>query len=410
MRFPGEKIINKKGEYEIPGAGKVVFWIGFTEKPIRDPESRGLIVLARGKLVQEPWFFDVVGGTYGQHGMQYITGEIEADFLDDKTDFITTGRESAMWSLPVPSLLKKWGHDKIKAVLEKWADERGRLKIEHIQRTTPYIERINRFPTRQRKELTTVVRRMASIPTIEDERLVELVRSLIQAYENKELSRMIDEITSLTPDAQAKLYEILREFQVLESVSLAQIVRSHIRIIEKFAEMIDAGVPEKPDMQNYLKEYPWLINPTYLGLSHEKRLETILVEEFHHKPKGKEKRKRLDFFCLGELGRAFVVEVKRPQDKIGRQEIQQIETYIDYLRRENEKITDKEKQKTFFGYLIGSNFSEDTKGLRDRVHSYGIYTQTWDSLLETAKRSHKEFFDAMKSRVPEDDPRLEDFN
>jgi len=410
MRFPGEKIIHKKGEYEIPGAGKIVFWIGFTEKPIRDPVSRGLIVLARGKLVQEPWFFDISGGVYGQHGMQYMTGEIEADFLDEKTDFITTGRNSIMWTMPVPNKLKTWGHDKVKAVLEKWANERGRLKIEHIQRATPYMERIKRFPTRQRNELTSVVRRMASITTIEDERLVELVRSLINAYENKELSHMIDELSALAPDAQAKLYEILTEFRVLEAVSLSQIVHSHIRIIEKFEQMVSAGVPERPDMQNYLMDYPWLINPTYMGLSHETRLETILKDKFHHKPKGKDKRKRVDFFCLAELGRAFVIEIKRPQDKIGREEIQQLTRYVDFLRDENEKITDKEKQKTFFGYLIGSNYDSESKGERDRAFKDGIYTQTWDTLLETAKRSHKEFFDAVKKKIPQDDPRLEDLN
>jgi len=199
---------------------------------------------------------------YGQHGMQYMTGEVEADFLDEIIDFVTTGRNTVMWSMPIPSLLKKWGQEKVAGVLTKWANERGKLKIQHVARASPYMERIKKFPKRQRQELESVVHKMASIETIEDDRLVELVRSLIHAYENKELTHMIDEVSALSPDAQAKLYEILQEFQVLESVSLAQIVKSHIRIIEKFEEMIDAGVPEKPDMQNYLRDYPWLIDPT----------------------------------------------------------------------------------------------------------------------------------------------------
>ena len=99
-----------------------------------------------------------------------------------------------MWSLEIPSLLKKWGQTKIISVLAKWADERGKIKIEKIQRATPYMERIQKFPKRQQKELTAVVTKMASIETIEDDRLIELVRSLINAYENKELTHMIDEI------------------------------------------------------------------------------------------------------------------------------------------------------------------------------------------------------------------------
>ncbi len=410
MRFDKEKIIHKKGEFQIPGAGTVVFWIGFTEKPIHDDESRGIAVLSRGKLVQEPWFFAITGGTYGQHGMQYMTGEIEADFLDEKTDFVTSGRNSVMWSMQVPSLLQEWGKAKIIAVLSKWADERGKIKIKNIQRATPYMERIQKFPKRQQKELTAVVTKMASIETIEDDRLIELVRSLIHAYENKELTHMIDEVSSLSPDAQAKLFDILQEFKVLESVSLAQIVKSHIRIIEKFEEMVAAGVPEKPNMQNYLRDYPWLIDPTYMGLSHEKRLETILKEKFHTKTKRKDKNKRIDFFCLGELGRAFVIEVKRPQDKIGRTEIQQLTRYVDFLRQENNKISELESKKTFFGYLIGSNYSEDAHGEMGRAQRDGIYTKTWDTLLDTAKKSHQEYFKAIRKNVPDDDPRLEDFD
>jgi len=147
-----------------------------------------------------------------------------------------------------------------------------------------------------------------------------------------------------------------------------------------------------------------------MGLSHEKRLETILKEKFKIKTKAKGKNKRVDFFCLGELGRAFVIEVKRPKDNIGIEEIQQLTRYIDFLRSENNKVTDLEGQKTFFGYLIGSKFSEDSKGERDRAQRDGIYTKTWDGLLDTARRSHQQFFDAMKEKIPEGDPRLENFN
>ena len=407
---PGEKIIKKKGELDIPDAGHIKYWIGFTEKPIKRSESRGIIVLSRGRLVQEPWFFDMSGGTRGQHGMQYMTGEIEADFLDDEVDHVTTGRDSAMWSMPAPSLLKEWGVQKIKFVLEKWAEERGRQKMQVLERASPYMERIKKFPKRQRKELESVVRNMASIETIEDDRLSDLVRSLIQAYENTALAGMIDEISALSLDAQAQLYKILQEFQVLESVSLAQLVRSRIRIIEKLEKMIDKGVREKPDMQNYLKEYPWLINPAYTGLSHERRLDTILLQKFNVKTKSRGKNKRVDFFCLGDSGTAHVVEIKRPGNTVSYEDIQQLVKYVDFLRREHERETDLEGRRTFYGWLVGSGFSDDSEGERNRAFKDGIYTKTWDSLLDTARRSHKEFFDAMRRKVPEGDPRLENFD
>lgn len=417
IRFPsnrhkvaGEKITEERGELDIPGAGSVRYWIGCTKMPIKRSEMRGITVLSRGRLVQEPWFFDISGGTRGQHGMQYITGEVEADFLDDKTDHVTTGRSAVMWEAPIPAVLKEWGVEKVKFVLEKWAEERGKKKLESLKRASPYMERIKKFPKRQRKELESVVRNMASIETIEDDRLVELVRSLIHAYENTALSGMIDEVSDLPVDAQTKLYEILQEFQVLESVSLAQLVRSRIRIIEQLEKMIDEGAREKPDMQDYLKEYPWLINPAYTGLSHEKRLDTLLRNEFGVETDAAGGNRRADFFCLGDSGTAHVVEVKRPQATVTRKDVQQLVQYVDFLRMESEKATSVEERRTFYGWLIGSTFKEDSKGERDRAFKDGISTKTWEHLLRTARRSHKEFFDAMKKKVPEDDPRLENFD
>lgn len=80
--------------------------------------------------------------------MQYMTGEVEADFLDEGTDFVTSGRTGVMWSMEAPGLLQEWGKDKVTAVLAKWADERGKIKIEKIRRTSQYVERIKRLPKR----------------------------------------------------------------------------------------------------------------------------------------------------------------------------------------------------------------------------------------------------------------------
>ena len=407
--FDNEEVVDGKLVAKIPGAGKVTYWIGFTEKPIKDDESRGVTVLARGKLVQNPWFFEFSGGTYGQHGMQYMTGEVEADFIDEEDeDLVTTDRGSVQWSQEVPSLLRQWGQAKIADVLRIWAEKRAEIKIRKIQRETPFMDRIEKFPLRERTELKKVVTKMASIETIEDDRLVELVKSLINAYENKYLMHMVEEVSSLSPDAQVKLYDILKEFKVLEAVTLAQIVHSHIAVIKKFEEMVDSGVREKPDMQNLLKDNPWLIDPKWFALSHEERLETVLKKKFSVATRSKGKTRRLDFFCLGELGRAFVIEVKRPGEKIGKGELQQIEDYVDFLRREQRKVNDMSKQKTIFGYLVGTDFDEESTGKRERLQKDGIYTETWESLLDSARRSHKEFYDALKKRAPEDDPRMED--
>ncbi len=408
--FEGEATRDGRAHTAVRGAGRIAYWIGLTEKPIKEPAMRGISVMSRGKMVQEPWFFEVTGGMYGQHGMQYMTGEIEADFLDEKTDYVTTNRGGVLWSQGRPAKLLEWGQHRVAEVLRRWAEERGRVRIEKIKRDAPFMDRIKKFPSRDRKEIQSVIHKMASIETIEDRRLNELARSFIDVYENRRLTDMIGRISSLEPHAQAMMYEILSDFQVVEAVSLAQIVQTRLKIISKFEEMIRKGAREVPDMQRHLKNHPWLISPSYAGLVHEQTLDKTLREKFGAGSKARAGKMRPDFFCMGELGRAFVIEIKRPGVTIGRKGIRQLEDYIDFFTNENAKTTKKEDKKTFFGYLIGSKFADDTEGLRDRAAAAGITVTTWDALLRTAKNEHKDFYSAMKKRAPGDDPRMADLD
>ena len=409
-RFEGEATRGGRAHATLRSAGRIAYWIGLTEKPIKEPALRGISVMSRGRMVQEPWFFEVAGGVHGQHGMQYMTGEVEADFLDEKTDYVTTNRGGVLWSQDKPARLLEWGQRKVAEVLRRWAEERGRMRIEKIKRDAPFMDRIKRFPDRDRKEMESVIRRMASIETIDDRRLNELARSFIDVYENRRLTDMIGKISSLAPHAQAMMYEILSDFQIVEAVSLAQIVQTRVRIISKFEEMVRKGAREVPDMQLHLKNHPWLISPSYSGLVQEQTLDRTLREKFGGELKTRAGRRRPDFFCMGELGRALVIEIKRPGVRIGRKEIRQLEDYVDFLANENRKTTKKEDQKTFFGYLIGSKFSDDTEGLRDRAAAAGITVTTWDALLRTAKNAHRDFYSAMRQRAPDDDPRMVDLD
>jgi hypothetical protein len=58
------------------GEGKEVrWWIGFTEKPIKDDLLQGISVLVRGKQAQRPFKFERTGGMPGQLGYEYLVGD-----------------------------------------------------------------------------------------------------------------------------------------------------------------------------------------------------------------------------------------------------------------------------------------------------------------------------------------------
>ena len=400
------------GADDVIGSGTVRWWVGFTKAPITDEASRGISVLSRGKMAQAPFYFDLSGGVHGQHGMQYMAGEVQADFLDDAVDLISTDRASVLWEDPRATPLREWGRNKVRELLSEWAARRESTHVQHLRDTTAYFERLERFPERERAELRAAIAKLASIDTIDDSRLDELVGYLFKAYENETFLELLRAISATHEAAQAELLELFKEWGVLEAISVAQIVRGRIEVIRKFGEMIKARVPEKPDMQNFVRDRPWLMNPQWDVLQHERSLDRVLADNFHVAGNpdydGPDASKRLDFFCLADSSLAVVVELKRPGDLIGLRELHQLSRYVDYLRA-RERASNDPAHRSFkvWGCLVYGRLRADAEGERDRLERNDIHVVTWDKLLEDAQRSHREYLEVVKARAPENDPRIQ---
>lgn len=406
FRFPPES--GKWQPEDVPGFGTVRWWVGFTKDTIPHEDARGVSILARGKLVQTPWFFGLSGGVYGQHGLQYMTGEVVADQLDEDADLIATDRASVLWEDPRAKVLADWGKDKVKELLGKWAEKRTETKLKHIRDTTKYWDRIERFPERERRELKAAIGKIAAISTIEDDRLDELVDFLIKAYENDLFMTVIRQLNAASVEEQQKLLEIVKEWDVLEAIATAQVVKGRLEVIEKFQQMIAAGVREKPDMHDHLRDHPWLIDPTWNMVEHERSLDKVLAEQFKVEPQElPDGRRRLDFFCLADPGKAIVVEVKRPGESSGKEELRQLQDYVHYLREYEDQESDPERQnRTVVGYLICGELAHEANQLRDEMRPTGMFVRTWAGLVKAAEEAHREFLRVVKTRAPAEDPRI----
>jgi hypothetical protein len=347
------------------------------------------------------------GGVYGQHGLQYMTGEAVGDWLDEKEDLVATDRASVLWEHPLAQPFQQWGQQEVKELLEKWVEGRTREKVEHLTRKTPFMARVAKFPAREQRELTKAIQKLTEIPTIDDERLQELVEFLVRAYENEHFLDLIRQLNAAEPNALAEVLGLLAEWDVLEAVATAQIVRGRLQIIDTFEQFIDSGVPEKPDMHDFLKEHPWLIDPTWTTVEHEIGLDHVLAKHFGKKRGQNRQRSRLDVFCLADTTRVIVVELKRPGEKASKKELRQLTDYVDYLRAQEEQGSDPERpRRSVNGCLVPGKLGEDARAERDRLHPYGIFVRPWSVLVNTARQGHQHFFDVVKKRAPADDPRI----
>ena len=222
----------------LPDGNSLKWWAGFCKNTIPDEEMRGFVVYVRGKLAQAPWFFDLSGGVWGQHGMQYLTGEIRADYLDDHRDLIATDRGAVRWEDPMAAPLKAWGQSKVRNLLEEWTVKRRRAKITN-PRVIIYIERAKRLPPRDRKIFEQVVDRICSIPQLGKDKegkeiTDELVEFAYNALTNHSFLETIRRLNTAPADDIDKFSEIVSEWDIIEAVNTAHLVKGRVEIITKF--------------------------------------------------------------------------------------------------------------------------------------------------------------------------------
>lgn len=391
---------------DIPGLGTIRWWAGFTRKPVKYHHAKGMAIMTRRRLAQEPFLFNIAGGFWGQAAKEYLVGEVEADMLDEEEDLIATGRSTILWEHEKAQLLLQWGQDKVKALCGLWLEGRIEKREDRLDKATNYLRLIEDYPRRERKELNTFVRKVITVPGIEDDRLQDLVLSVVHAYGDTVVVNLIREINAAEhPDEFTKL---IADWNVVVAIRVYQTVKGKLAIIDRLAEMIAARAREVPELQGFLKDNPWLLDPKWEVLEHEKNLDNVLAEHLGVSAEEREEgRLRLDFFCLVTPGLWVVVEVKRPGKPIPREEIDKFAQYVDYLREHASKSNEPHMDVSVMGKLIASEYAAGTQRLIDRLRKDAMYIITWEQLLLDAKKNHADLFRIIKDRAPKEDPRIQ---
>jgi len=409
------------GTTTLSNGEKIRWWIGFTPDTIKWKEIHGVSIISRGRVAQDPWDFNLAGGTWGQHGLRYLTGEIIAEFVDEgipyESDTIITNRSGLKWTDLKNEPLYQWGRKKISGVLRIWSERRGKKTLEKVKKKYPeLVKKIQRFQPRERKELNLAMRSLAQIPTMKPEKLSKLFNHVIDGYQDKVITDLLVEVVKLPPEEMEKTIEILTEFDILEAIRVHKIVSSHVLVIRRFGEMIEAGVPEKPDMHNHIRKYPWLLGIKYQPMDYEHSLKKVLDKRFGIKVDDKGGRKVPDVVVMRGGTDVVVIELKRPGVVVGTKELTQIKEYVDYLRdwldRTNTEglIGKNILGDDVNGYLVAYDIKDDALVRREqtRLEKDGIKVCKWYDILTKTEDEHRDFLKIVKSRAPEDDPRIKE--
>lgn len=413
--FPGEygpderpSGLEEDGNWGIETVGnhQIKWRVRFYKEPISDEELRGISVFAGVKMVQAPFFFNYSGGLPAQHGLQYMSGQIQADFIDEQQlDLIAPERQRVNWDHPTTSPVQEWGQQRLKELLALWRKRRGEERQRQLaERLEGFTTRLKQLQPHERRTVTKAISRLAQIETLTDSQFEELGNATLTAWEQGRLRDLIDEIAEADELTADQLVEILAEAHVLTALNTAEAVKTKLHIVGGLKQRITDRELENA-VRDYISEHPWLVSPKWETFTVEKAVKTVVDRALSESGISSDDdfRGRVDL-TLASGEHLLVLEFMRPGLRLNWDHLDRFERYVRIVRTNLEANT-ASKFNRVTGYIVADSLDSRSEFL-GRIRALGredMYAQDWSTLFSNAVSQWKEFLETLAARDPQDE-------
>lgn len=391
---------------ETLASGDTVRWrFVFYKEPVPDEELSGVSVFAHGKLAQRPFFFNLAGGLGGQTGMHYLSGRVEADFVDERdADLISTERQRINWERPETAPLRNWGQQRIRTLLRLWQDRRAEEKVRMMEeRLEPFAQRLGRLPRAERRVVERAMKSVARIQTLSSQQYAEFAIAMLTAWEAGRLHDLIDQLAETDDLNEAQLLAVLGEARVLTALHTAEKVRSQVELVEGLRKRVDDRELENA-VRDYIAENPWLLGPDWETFLKERGVDHLVREAADESGLSDDDdwNGRVDL-ALAAGDNLLVVEFMRPGLAVDWGHIERYNRYIDILRA---KVAAAAGQfRRVRGLLVADRLERRTgmQGRITQIRGFDMDVVDWAGLLARAESQWRDFLELLRERAPEDE-------
>ena len=381
-------------------------WIGTARFPKQlDNEDagnlNGIVVLARGRLFHEN-ILDKIND--GRLYTKYLTGQIEADFLDrdDDPDIATSDRQRVQEDDPRYIELMAFLKSSLTKVESHWNEWRQKHEAVKAKEDSPVLaEWFKTLPRGHRESAETLIAKLSALPIDKEEDRKFLFRHGILAFERMRLRGSTEELV-VNIHSIDKLLSILADRDALEAALYHDIAKSRLDAIKDFQDIVDEDAKEKV-LQQYLFTHLWLLDPAWERATESEIMESRLTEAgvLTNDLTEKEKLGRVDIAYRTNAGKHIIVELKKAKRKMKLLELQaQGQTYVDKLKKillaQGENSPNIEVV-----FVIGKPVNEEENNT-DRIKasmmavSPGSRIIHYDSLIQGALNAYSEFLEKNK--------------
>lgn len=373
---------------------RVTGWIGLLERSSQ--VERGVDVYARDKAVELDTMFGLKT-THAQWARAYVIGEVHAELLDEEEDYIATARNAVNWESEAGQALARWGEAALVDVLGRWVQLRHNEKRAKVVKIAGFDDWLKTRRPREQKLAMRLINLIVTDDAIEPESAEPLLEIIKTNVEFAAFQELVDEIEESGASVET-LLKLFQEWRIVEARERLRMADGHLEAMERLAKFIDEGALEVQQMQPLFEENTWLIDPAWSEAEGQTTYSDALRKQFPDKAKPEEER-RLDILGVKLGGELIIVELKRPQKTLSRDDLEQIERYVDWARTQWQIPGGTDGPRLVTGRLLVGKRNPDATLHRkeERLIGSGISVFTYRDLLqqarsvygETEKRLHK---------------------
>lgn len=380
-------------------------WIGTVDKPKRlaTPEGNlnSIIVLARGRLVQE----DVLPRISGAEVYtKYITGQVEADFLDDtnQDDIVTSNRQAVIEDDERVEKLLIFLRKSMRQIADEWTGLRTADKTSELRSKYPRVgDWLDGLETGWKSKAEKLLERVATMELERDEADSEearktLLRHSILGFERLRLRGDADELERALSSGIDALLKLLANKDSLEASFYRDIVRNRLDVIRKLQELTDDNAKERV-LQEYLFDHLWLLDPAWERATGTEAMEQRLRSKDPFDEETKTKYGRVDIRYRTVAGKHVIIELKRASVRAGIYELgEQGTKYVNALK---ETLAPEERDRAVIEvvFVVGRNPDEPSGRVENVMNSVapGSRIVTYDLLIDRANQAYAAYLRGM---------------
>jgi hypothetical protein len=301
---------------------KIRGWLGAAAEPkkLKHDEAgslNGIVVVAHGRLIQENVLDKL---NYSRILVSYLTGQVQADFLDEgEDDIATSDRQRMIEDDPRYLALTEFLRRTLLSIQDKWTELRNEARGKDAISEIPALaEWLDGLPTSQRKNAQKLLGLIRGVEVDGNEERIQLYRSGMLAFERlrlREEGALLAQGPQLTA---AVLLPLLSDLSLLEGSLYREIVKVRLQVIRDFEGLVDVNEKEKV-LQKHLFKNLWLLDPGWERAAGSDRIEQILKRDyraFSPNLSEKESKGRVDIRYRTNGGEHIIVELKRAKRKL----------------------------------------------------------------------------------------------